>query len=635
MTALDNQMLVETISSLVLSNDSSSIPPAPQFPLRIKVDLANSEANESPQLLKLYLSEEGIRWSTTDLVLSFSTSERAPSNSIVTHLCDNNWSITFDYGQFVSHPGMLFVKGLERSPSLLEDLTDHFKKQCRYKLLADVNVIGVPPEDSNGSNANATGHCPNEVAAIIKYDNFLDAEYALVHANGANSFGPKMQVNRYISKKERALANEQSPNLRSNSSVNPHEDSVVYDTIVVENFNDFIAGTLSIEQFQTILEKFELFLPIECIFFPTANGESDRLRFKKVGYIRIELDKEMNLKLLKALYYLNGLTLKQLLEFSKDDIYDLTLDLNIPERERTLKSAKLKLSIAQRKHNHHLYENSDSLYVGLTDDNKVQVFEANEKLVESGFIDQFSKSSNYQETNVYVNNFPIIFENDDTLWAEFWNQFGIGRVKSAKIIKPYFYSKKSDGALGKIGFVFYEEFKMALRAIILTNNKSIKYKNCPSILIQASFAIQKHSSYSQPPSKQSHSKFTHPAPPMNYYPLHEPSKQYNGGSPFVPFPEQYVFHPYMMSMPHYTPGLLPEDNPEEGVGEFRRLLEDFTGATHGGATFPPHFGFYYPYFPYSGLMPMGAPIPPHMPTNGLPIPVQNQNNQRSERKKSG
>lgn len=624
MTALDqDESLVETISKLVLSNDSTaSLSHSHDFPLRVKVDPANSQANESLQQLKSFLSGEGLRWTSGQLWLEVTTSDKNTGNLIVSHLLENNWNSSVDYSQFDSHPGMLFVKGFQKSATLVEDLTEYFTKHSRFKLPAEVNVISVP-EDTNDAN---------QVAVIVKYDNHLDADHALGHINGTTSFGPKVHGNRYISKKERALLLNDQSSKSHLSLATSAEDSMVYDTIIVENFNDFIAGTLALEQFHSILDKFELFLPVESIFFPTANNDTDRLRFKKVGYIRIVQDRDMNLKLLNALYYFNGLTLEQMLEFSKDDIYDLIQDLNVPESEPSLKAATLKLSIAQRKHNHHLYENFDSPYVGLGDDGKAQVLDSGRKLFESGFMNRFIKSSNYQETNVYVNNLPVIFENNDTLWSEFWNQFGVGRVKSAKIIKPYFYSKKSDGSLGKIGFVFYEEFKMALRAIILTTNKVIKYKNCPSILIQASFAIQKHRSYSQPSGKQSHPKFHHTTPPMNYYPHQEHP---NGNSTYIPLPEQLVFNPYMMSMPPYAPGVVPDDRPDEESPDFPRPLEDVgTLSTPIVTSHPPQFGYYYPFYHYSGQMPL-APMPPPMPANGpIPLPMPAQHNQGLERKSS-
>lgn len=621
MTALDqDDSLVETISNLVLRNDAAMpISHSNDFPLRVRVDLASSLAKESLQQLKSSLSSEGFDWTGDQNRLEFTTSEKSSADRILSHLLENNWKISLDYSQFVSHPGMIFVRGFQRSPTLIEDITEHFSKQTRYNLLSDVTMVSLP-EDSNGTS---------EVAVVIKYDNHLDANHALGHARGTSVFGPKMVVNRYISKKERAiLLNDQ--NAKSHSLATSNEYAMVYDTILVENFNDFVGGSFSLDQFQTFLDKFELFLSIESIFFPTANSESDRLRFKKIGYIRIVQDKDMNLKLLKALYYFNGLTLKQFLEFSEEDIYDLSRDLNVPESHSSLKDAILRLSIAQRKHNHFLYENSDSKYVGFGTDRRIQVCESNKSL-DSSFIDLFSKTSNYQETNVYVNNFPIIFENNDDLWSEFWNQFGVGRVKSAKIIKPYFYSKKSEGSLGKIGFVFYEDFKMALRAIILTNNKVIKYKNCPSILIQTSFALQKHRSYSQPSSKLPYPPLHHTTPPLNYYQILEIPRHFNDGPPYIT--EQFAYHLYMMSMPPYSPGALPDERPDnENEISFPRLQEE--AGAQVGTSYPPQYGYYYPFYPYSPQMHLAA-MPPPMAANGPPpMHIPPHNDQRTQRKKS-
>lgn len=625
MTALPNTSasFVDSISKLVLNTDSrrsSHASRKKEFPLKIKIDLANSpNATSSAHDLKSHLETHSVHLDSLEGLVEFAVSDKDTANAVVAYLLDHGWSTALDYSQFASHPGMVFVKGLQRSPSLADDLQRYFLDHSKYGLLADVNVLGLSPEDS-----------ASDVAAILKFDNYMDADHALAQPSAhPNSFGPRpFNVTRYISKKERSILLTDSG---SNSAyVVANDDPVVYDTIVVENFNDFISGTLSLEVFHSILDKFALFLSIDTIFFPVANRETDRLRFKKIGFIGISPNKDLSLKLLKALYYLNGLTLSDLLAFSKDDIYDLSDDVCCAEPELSSEFPRLKLSIAQRKHNHHLYENTDSLYVSL-DLGKVQICEPDVNFHESSLINRFVKSSNYQETNVYVNNFPILFENDDELWAQFWNQFGVDRVKSAKIIKPQFYSKKPDGSLGKIGFVFYEEFKMALRAIILTNNKVIKYQNFPSILIQASFAIQKHNSHSQSSNKLTQPKFHHGNPPINYFSDGQLPKQYGGGaSPFVPLPEQYLFHPYMMSMPPYGPGMAPDERPdEEGSGDDAAMLM-------GGNSYPPQYGYYVPYFPYSGQVPMGGP--PHIPVNSQPVnspyTPHYKHEHKSERKRS-
>lgn len=629
MTALPNtqESFLDTISNLILSNDSKRSYKAfktSKFPLRINIDIANSSnATDSVQAIKNQLTKLDIQWNLVNQLIDFSVSDKDTSSVIINYLLEHRWSMTLDYSHFMTHPGMLFVKGLQQSLNLSENVRKFFSKKSQYGLLAEVNIIGIPGEDIG-----------NEVAAILKFDNYLDADKILAQPNTCdNPFGPKgLSVSRYISKRERSILLTEGNNYRRSHSAYAmtNEETVMYDTIVVENFNDFIPGTLSLEQFETILEKFELFLSIEEVFFPVTNQETDKLRFKKVGFIGLSPDKETSTNLLKSLYYLNDLTLTELLAFSKQDIYDLSKDISNAEQKLTSKSPKLKLSIAQRKHNRHLYENTDSFYVRLND-KVAKVCEPDLNLHESGFINRFVKSFNYQETNVYVNNFPIIFENDDALWAEFWNQFGVDRIKSAKIIKPQFYSKKSNGPLGKIGFVFYEEFKMALRAIILTNNKVIKYQNCPSILIQASFAIQKHSSNSQPSSKLTQPRLHHSN--ANYHSESEtpiPTVLGAGCSPFVSLPEHYLFHPYTVSMAPYTSSIPPDRLDGDG-SDFHRLADE--AEMHlGSNSYPSYFGYYFPYFPYSGQMPIGGPIPPHMPVNIHPINMAHQMQHSSENK---
>lgn len=591
MTALAHtkSSFVEAISKLVLTNN----PEKSDFPLRVRIDENSPETTFLVSDLKDHLDGENLPWNSAPPYIEVSLSTKEPSDRLLSHLQHQKWKYVLDYSQFATHPGMVFVRGLQKTPGLQGDLKSHFAAACRYGLVSEVNVIG---------NSDEGVH---EVAATVKFDNHLDADHIL-SCPSTSAFGPKpLHVTRYVSKKQRAIQGDVK-SLAPPALAN--DDPVIYDTIVVENFNEFVAEPISISQVQNILLKFELFLPIETVFFPLTNKDTDKLRFKKVGFIGLSQDRETNSKLLTALYYLNDLTFLELLAFSQSDVYDLSKDLNTAERDVSSNEPRLKMSIAQRKHNHHLYENSDSPYVFLNDKNEPSISEPDLRLHESEFINRFIKSSNYQETNVYVNNFPIIFGNDDALWAEFWNQFGVDHIKSAKIIKPQFYSKKLDGSLGKIGFVFYKEFKMALRAIILTNNKVIRYKDSPSILIQASFAIQKHSSHSQAFGKAAPQKFHHNTPP-NYYPEAPLPKQYGGASPFMPIPDQYMFHPYMMSMPPYNPGMPLEERVDDVEYESNRDEPNLGVASN---SFPPQFGYYFPYYPFSGQMPVGGPIPPPM-----------------------
>lgn len=546
MTAKPNgkSSFVQKISKLVLEND---------FPLKVYVDTGTSEAPELKEL-KEYLDTRDLRWKEEKLAIEVELSQ-TESKEFVNYV-HGNWNYLLDYSAFGCHPGLLTVRGYGKSA---EELRSEIEKRIKYKLLSEIKA--------------------EKDTFTVKFDNHLDADYLLSQSTPTFGSSPDSNFNLHVSRYTKNFPGS-------------NDDPVVYDTIVVENFHEF--GPLSLLQFETLMLKFTLFLPIETVFFPLASKE-ENLKFKKVGFIGLPQNQETNSRLLNALYYLTDLTLLELLEFSQSDIYDLARDLNTREQENFSKSPKLKLSIAQRKHNHHLYENSDSPYICFRD-GSYQLAEPDLGLHESEYISRFIKSSNYQETNVYVNNFPIIFNNDDQLWAEFWNQFGVDRIKSAKIIKPQFYLKKPDGSLGKIGFVFYEEFKMALRAIILTNNKVIKYGDSPSLLIQASFAIQKNSSHSQPVGKPQ--KFHQNL--LNYYPEAPLPKQFGSTSPFVPMPDQYMFNPYMMLMPPY------------GVSDER--YEEQRGDLGVANSFPPQYGYYFPYMPYSGQVP--GPIPP--PMNYMP-----------------
>lgn len=550
MTALPKPQtnFVETISSLVLSSSGKDS----DFPLRIRVPIPQ-DARE----LKNHLTSAGIAWNSHHSELELLLAEKCASDAIVAYLLSHKYVPRFDYSHFASHPGMLYVTGI-----LLKDrdVGEFFNQKSAHRLLSDVK---------------RNGH-----EAVLRFDNYIDAD-VIAQANfSPNPLGKNLHVHRY----------------KKGHEIRPVEpvldDSVVYDTIVIENFSDF-AGASSLDQLGAILDRFRLFLPVSEVFFPITH-DADRIRFKRVGFVGLAPHRDVSSRVLRALYYLNDRTLPEILAFSQSDIYDVTNDVNVPEPVLSPEGPRLKLSIAQRKHNHHLHETEQ--FVRL-ENGTLSVSDAVELLAP-----RFTKSANYQETNVYVNNFPIMFGNDDELWGKFWNQFGVGRVKSAKIIKPQFYLKKPDGALGKIGFVFYEEFRMALRAILLTNNKVVRYQDGPAILIQASFAIQKHTH--QPQKQKYHS--------YNYYA--ESAPKYNGGS-YVPVPEyiplemvpqEYIpqvppehmhppeyMMPYMVSMP-----VMDRPDPHE----FRR---DDMGGYHP-------YGFYYPFFPYSQV-PMNPMMPPPGP----------------------
>ncbi|KAK6203071.1 uncharacterized protein RJT21DRAFT_112997 [Scheffersomyces amazonensis] len=484
------------------------------------------------------------------------TSLKPQLDSLIRDLYDSNINYTLNYDKFVSHPGVLFIKNV--SPNLIispEDpveeidsvndsitiknpqnkfitfLKDHtlFKSFNNLKLF---NSNKTPEKESNDSSGYAY--------VIVKFDNHLDVEDLIISLNqysGPNEFNDKTSIplflNRYVNKRER---NKSHPNRRhhhshnqsqkqyqkatlSSSDNNNNDNS--FNLIILENLSKFFPGHLKVSkcEFSIFINVFKQFgNEIEFIHFPIAHQEisdSDKednndLMFHLLhsfAYIKFHPSVNMVENTLKILYYLNDLTWEEFIGFKFDGSsanWQHALLNHTPNLESVENG--IKISIAQHKHNHLLTEQTDyesiSFTLGVRNDGLITVNTYNFNFLAPTLL----RYVNYQDTNIYVNNLATLFKNNDELWREFWEQFGL--IKSATIIKPNFYHNNEDSSdssssfsqaerFGKIGFVFYEHFKMSIKAILLTNNKSISSllesatkKNASSI-IQSSFAIQK------------------------------------------------------------------------------------------------------------------------------------------------
>ncbi|KAI5957162.1 hypothetical protein KGF54_000090 [Candida jiufengensis] len=246
-------------------------------------------------------------------------------------------------------------------------------------------------------------------------------------------------------------------------------------------------------------------------------------------------------------------------------------DKNNENDNKPVSNDKLSITIAQHKHNHYLFSQANQFYLSYNNGANLHLKQNQQQLNQTDqqsqsnqlnihinypnpihTINTFLRSLNYQETNIYVNNLSIVFANDDLNWEKFWKQFGA--IKSAKIIKPQFYNQqqqlnKQDGSTeqlnkdsedkdyeqikddkvgreseglndegdeeeseqksGRIGFIFYESFKMAIRAILMTNNKIIHIDNFNPMIIQSSFAIQKSSNNNNNNNNSVNTNFNH------------------------------------------------------------------------------------------------------------------------------
>lgn len=585
-----------------LDNSTSALP-REYFPLKLVVDRENTGL-AAWKTLKLELSKNRWRWAVAGNKVDVSFLNKQAADAAVEYMLEKKWRLSFDYSKFVSHPGTLFVKNLARLAVLQEKLHEFFNGVSRFALVEDVNIITQPSLASSSSSLSlASGDL--EVSAILKFENYLDVDHIVANLPLAtNPFHPSLPlyVNRYVSKRERAMCPD--------AAVPVPEDAILYDTLVVENLGDFFSNKVKLEELELVMAKFALFGSIESVYWPLAHGSEDSLSFRKVGFISFAHERNLNQDILRCLYYLRDLTYDEFDKFSEDAVYDIKNDINGPHKyPEPLDTPRLRVSIAQRKHNHHLYESAESLYVhnepGLLRMKICDPLAAEDH--DDAFLNKFMKASNYQETNVYVKNLPVLFENDDDLWALFWNQFGVDGVKSAKIIKPQFYSKKSDELLGRIGFVFYEEFKMALRAIILTNNKVVNLGNGPGMVVQASFAIQKHNNLlgsgkltlSSLSLNLSYNYYTDGYGKRYSVPMNDPSFYMNeprlpnaapspGALPFVP-PELYYFYPYYMPMAAPEPVKEKENghSPKQKLGQINPNAPPFPN---------PMGSMYHPYY---------------------------------------
>lgn len=630
----------------------------PYFPLRIRILLSESILLLVLLLLRFSLASSDISVVDRPLLpitpapslpssalVEICCSSKPNADKLVTEMLESGYALSLDYANFISHPGNLFVKNLQTRLVSADGLRDFFNDRSRYASIADVNLFA--------NNAD-----PAESFAIVKFANYLDVEYLLQAPEMANPFHDAdvpLYLNNYISKKERKLRHDDEscpappetapsppPTL---GQINTH----TYETVVVENLDEFLNPlNPSLPLMYDFFAKFEIFSRIESIYFPLENSPNDAsLVLKNFGYINFELSPGLNVSVLKCLYYLNNLTFTEFINFSEDDLYDISTDLNVADPEESdTAEPRLKISISQHRHNHYLFHFNPALpqqfvynqpRFGAPDDLQLTVSFLDVTLHDL-IVNKFSKVLNFQETNIYVSNFPVVFENNDALWEQFWSQFGVGKVKSAKIIKPQFYSKANNGvkqksteALGKIGFVFYESLKMALRAILLTNDRVVNLGGDPStnVVIQTSFAIQKsHNSGNKAPNAGANHPFLQRSLlPFNYHPngymkrfslptLRDSSLSPSTYSPpprtspppsVLPHPEYVYFNPYMFA--YNYPMMSPPVTcpPEDGLEELM-------------ASLPPPPPIINPYFYHQSYY---LYLPPHsMPVQAVVSPEQ-------------
>lgn len=572
-------------------SEKSPVAEGDLFPLRINVV---ADSNKIHREIGLVLQAVEI----TDVpdAVELRCASRTSADSVVTQLIQNDYRFTLDYSEFILHPGNLFVKNLNASLVDDDSLFDFFQNRSRFHTLIDVSIFKTVEDNC---------------FAILKFDNYLDVEHVIdkldTSHNPFHASSMPLYVNKYISKRERKLkADDFTP------ASAPGEPINLYNTIVVENVAEFFDYNPTFESLGKFLAKFELFHKIDSVYFPITKVADDDVHIANFGFISFEIDEHLNEDVLKCLYFLNNLLFEEFMAFELKDIVSITREEEYDDKPPTARGV-VKISVGQHKHNHYLYQITKNRMALSWESGSVPTFTYIDINLHNTAISKFSKYLNYQETNIYVNNFPVVFDNDDELWEKFWKQFG--QIKSAKIIKPQFYSKKSTESTGKIGFVFFEAFRLCVRAILLTNDKTISTSVSGInhlVHVQSSFAIQKNNnSPSLPPQAQRASLPTNyydPSTPNYAKRFSWPSENYYYSAPPIVSPPlgDYgsMYNPYVY---YNYPYMMRELSPPDTSRENNNSPSDFSN--YYISPQPANFNYFVPY-EYGSQQPYSPQTPP-------------------------
>lgn len=591
----ERESFIRDLSKLILNADQS-------FPLRIEISMKGSD-DDRLLALKLYLTKEICSWESRPRSIDVSVQNKLKAEALLLYLKQYGWSFTIDYSRISSHPGAVIAKNVSRKESL-EELKAKLNDSCYFRSLHNANFI----QDS--------------ADVLLEFSNFMDAEEILKNSN-TDEFKEKTGT------LELDLAKQLPTVCAAGKSMANLENSL--DSIAIENPEEFFPSPLLFDDLSGILQKFAIFGELESICMPVKEQVDDCVQLEKTIFIGFSTTTKPKAKVLECLYYLGDLTYEEFLKFSSESIHNIADDVSLKPKPNSIEP-KLKLSIVQKKHGSLLARSLSSDFITYSKETPGELIiqpKQRDTELSNQMFNVFFKANNYQETNVYVNNLPVLFHNDDDLWHLFWEQFGFDGINSAKIIKPQFYTRKHTETVGKIGFVFYKDFKMALRAIIMTNNREVYYPGQPPVLVQTSLAIQKkNSSWSSP--KYPHCKnaslgstsrdilggipipFAHrhlgkraslPAINSSEYSSYtligpDPAHGYMC-PPFDPF----LFNPYYVQMPGYGndgPQMIP---PAALSPSPQSSPRSHLGFPTMGAAYPPPYGYMMQFYPFSPLMP--------------------------------
>lgn len=593
----DKVEFVKKLSDLILAADQD-------FPLSVNIVTA-SVAEDRLALLKDYLSKEICQWEIKSLAAHALIGLNEKAVNFIKYLHKNDWSFLLDYTQFHAHPGLVIVKNV--SPDIsLQKLILHLNQFCLFLSLLEAEFAD-----------------DKDTAVILTFTNFLDAEEILTVSD---VFDFSEDVSKPLIFEKYTDIRKSSLTLDSENCAKKGSDSL-QDAIVIENADEFFPYEVTLEKLELFLEKFILFGDLDSVCFPIQKLSDTTFKVEKAVLIGFKSEPSKKAKVLEALYFLGELTYEELLSVTEESI-SVMPDHESSKPEVDFQEPRAHLALVQKRHGHQISKNLASEYIHY-DSGKLMVHKDSDgQEVSNQLFSRFSKPNNYQETNVYVNNLPILFHNDDNLWHQFWNQFGFDGINSAKIIKPQFYTRKHTETVGKIGFVFYKEFKMALRAIIMTNNKEVYYPGLQPVLIQTSFAIQKKNNswssskylYSKNGFQSANSRDIPMNSPLSYSHRHMMKRAslpalgttdfssyalMGGPDPghgyMVPPFDPYIFNPYYVQMPGYG---MDNSSPPPPSTNSPLSSPRSNGGTPlipsalGGAFAPP-YGYMMPFYPFT------------------------------------
>ena len=246
---------------------------------------------------------------------------------------DNTIEYVLDYSNFLSHPGIMFIKNLSKSyitestdtsitidredPAALSNPFFSFLlESCHFASLKELKLF------TNESSSSSS------CFAIVTFENYLDVDFLIAKLNKIvpNVFNENpvvpLYLNKYLHKRERVNTSptgKASSKSTKNQVHNNIPSTVVtneFDTIFMENLSRFFPADLSLAQLGTFVNKFIAFeVELDAVYLPFFNNpiesknpdtqheinSSSPLKLLDYGYIKFRSDSNILVKTLTIL----------------------------------------------------------------------------------------------------------------------------------------------------------------------------------------------------------------------------------------------------------------------------------------------------------------------------------------------